>query len=239
MAKTFDPKAKAKRQKIIAAVGGVILVALLVWRVPQVIALMNKKPAATPSTVPAPASPTPGVPLPPPSPGSPAPAAEGILVDSDPAPAPAPGQLISFDRFVSKDPFAQQGAASCVPDASGDESVPCSAAAPSGKAQPREPVGVPEPVFDVPDSKPAPKAAQTSTRIAINGETETVNVGSAFPSADPVFRLVSAAKGSAKIAIDGGTYASGAATITLKKGEPVTLVNTADGTRYRLVLIAV
>jgi hypothetical protein len=53
---------------------------------------------------------------------------------------------------------------------------------------------------------------------------------------DPIFKLVAATRKTAKIAIDGGSYASGEATITLKKGQPVTLANTADGTRYRLVL---
>jgi hypothetical protein len=38
-------------------------------------------------------------------------------------------------------------------------------------------------------------------------------------------------------AIDGGSYASGEATISLKKGQPVTLVKTADSSRYRLVLL--
>jgi len=34
----------------------------------------------------------------------------------------------------------------------------------------------------------------------------------------------------------GGSYASGAATVTLHENKPVTLMNTADGTRYKLVL---
>ncbi len=59
-----------------------------------------------------------------------------------------------------------------------------------------------------------------------------------FPSGDPVFRLVSVSAKSAKVAIDGGSYASGDTAITLEKGEQVTLVNTADGTRYRVVLVS-
>ena len=78
-----------------------------------------------------------------------------------------------------------------------------------------------------------PAAAQ----ISVNGNSETVAAGASFPSTDPIFKLVSVGKGSARIAIEGGSYASGASTITLKKGRPLTLVNTADGTRYRLSLL--
>ena len=42
----------------------------------------------------------------------------------------------------------------------------------------------------------------------------------------------------AKIGIAGGALASGAGTVTLRPGKPVTLVNTADGTRYELKLVS-
>jgi len=41
---------------------------------------------------------------------------------------------------------------------------------------------------------------------------------------------------SAKISIAGGSYATGAQTVTLRENKPVTLMNTADGTRYTLIL---
>jgi hypothetical protein len=37
--------------------------------------------------------------------------------------------------------------------------------------------------------------------------------------------------------VAGGSYSSGAQTLTLKVNRPVTLVNTADGTRYTLTLL--
>ena len=77
-----------------------------------------------------------------------------------------------------------------------------------------------------------------SAQISVNGQTEGVGVNGTFPSADPVFKLVSVSAKSAKIAVDGGTYATGAGSITLQKGEAVTLVNTADGTRYLVVLVS-
>jgi hypothetical protein len=72
--------------------------------------------------------------------------------------------------------------------------------------------------------------------IAVNGVQEQVNVAADFPAASPTFHLVSLTQTTAKIAIAGGSYASGAATITLKVGKAITLMNTADGTRYRIQL---
>ncbi len=53
--------------------------------------------------------------------------------------------------------------------------------------------------------------------------------------------LVSVAKNgkSVELGIAGGTYANGEQTIRLELGQPLTLQNTADGTRYVLELRAV
>ena len=60
-----------------------------------------------------------------------------------------------------------------------------------------------------------------------------------FPRADPIFHLVSVTRKTAKISIAGGSFASGKPTITLELGKTVTLMNTADGTRYEIRLISV
>ena len=70
----------------------------------------------------------------------------------------------------------------------------------------------------------------------MNGASESVTTGGSFPAANPIFQLVSLTASSAKVAVAGGSYASGAQTLALKVGKPVTLVNTADGTRYTLTL---
>jgi hypothetical protein len=231
-ARALDPKAKAKRQKIIAAVGGVILVALLVWRVPQVIALMNKKPPASNATATAPA-PTATPALPTPTAGAVVtPGGQAVLVDTDNAPKPEAGQLISFGRFVSKDPFAQQ--------VGGVKQGGASAGTGGGAARPRTQVKVPEPELQpvAPPAPPKASPARSSAQISVDGASFSVTVGATFPTDSPLFKLVSVTKRSAKIAIDGGSYASGATTLTLERGKPVTLVNTADGTRYRVVLVA-
>ena len=40
--KKFDPKAKAKRQKMIAAVGGVLLLGLLAFQVPRTMKMLKQ-----------------------------------------------------------------------------------------------------------------------------------------------------------------------------------------------------
>ena len=61
--------------------------------------------------------------------------------------------------------------------------------------------------------------------------------GSNFPSTNPIFLLQSVTSTQAKVAIAGGSYATGQQTLTLSVNKPVTLVNTADGTRYTLILL--
>lgn len=218
MAKKFDAKAKAKRQKIIAAVGGVILLAVLAYEVPSLMKSMNKKPppaVATPAPPPAVLTPgaAPGIPVSTPvTPGA-------VLSDSDPAPQAGSGQLLSFDRFPSKDPFAQQA------------NTPKAPAAPAG------PVAPPPPPPPPPATSTPSAAKRTSAQISVNGAKEQVGVGSAFPADDPVFQLVSLTKTTAKVGISGGSLSTGT-TVTLTKGKKVTLMNTADGTRYELVLIS-
>jgi hypothetical protein len=64
----------------------------------------------------------------------------------------------------------------------------------------------------------------------------SVSVGSDFPAATPLFHLISVTSSTAKISIAGGSYSSGASSVTLRVNKAVTLMNTADGTRYKLIL---
>ena len=228
MAKKFDAKAKAKRTKIIAAVLGVVLLGVLAWQIPSLMKTLNKKPP--PNAAPAPPPPVTGGPPPvAPPPGAPAapaapPAGSATLIDSDPSPQAASGQLLSFDRFTSKDPFVQQGT---LKSASGP--------APAPAKNPPPPPAPPPP----PPPPPSGAARYTSARISVNGEAEKVAVGATFPASDPVFRLVSVTKSTAKVAIAGGSLSTGDGAVKLTKGKKLTLMNTADGTRYELVLVSV
>lgn len=225
MAAKFDPKAKAKRQKIVLAVLGVVLLGVLAWQVPGVIKLMNKKPAPAATTPPPAAVPAAGTPIAATgTTGAAVPA--GTLVDSDPAAQAAGGQLVSFDRFSSKDPFRQQ---------LGQTAAAPAGQAPAKDAKPTPPSGGTK---QPPPPPPPPAAAPTSARISVNGVAEKVAVGGTFPAEDPVFVLASLTKTTAKVGISGGSLDTGSATVTLKKGKKLTLQNTADGAQYELVLIS-
>jgi hypothetical protein len=233
MAKRFDPKAKARKQKIVAAVLGVVLLGVMAYQAPTILGLFGGSSSEVASE---PAPPAPPAPTAPAS-GAPAaaapatPAGSAQLVDTDLAPAPTQGQLVTFDRFESKDPFAQQAEA--------DED----GAAATGEAAPPKDSGLaedPGAVGAQPAPPPPPPTKAEGATISVNGVSSQVAVGGDFPEDDPIFKLVSLTRTSAKVGIVDGTYATGSATITLKRGgKPVTLMNTADGTTYVLRLVSV
>jgi hypothetical protein len=228
MAKRFDPKAKARKQKIVAAVLGVVLLGVMVYQAPTILGLLGGGSSEVASE-PAPPPTTPAAPTSTPAAATPTPAGSAELVDSDPAPAAAQGQLVTFDRFASKDPFAQQA-----------EQHPTTSARPE-PVKPKKKQGGPSLTVtktDQPASQPS-TVVQTA-KISVNGASSDVSVGGTFPEADPIFKLVSLTKSAVKIGIVDGTYATGSQTITLRKGgKPVTLMNTADGTTYVLRLVDV
>jgi hypothetical protein len=244
MAKKIDPKAKAKRQKIIAAVGGVILLGVLGFQVPRTLKMLH--PATETSSSPAPATTTSATPAPISAPSlaggnaaastaASAPGGDGIS-DPDAVPAPESGQLLAFGLFRSKDPFAQQltqngatGSAGIAPVSSGP-----TGAAGLATASPITPKSSPQPV----SNSTTPAAARTAAMISVNGSPESVKVGGTFPTANPYFRLVSLTKHGAKISIAGGSLETGLPTVTLTKNRALTLMNTADGTRFVLRLVS-
>jgi hypothetical protein len=225
-------KAKAEKQKKIA-IGLVVLLAAAGAYAVHTMMSLNKSGGAKPevaavdttgsTTTPAPAptsalpaAPTLGGALPTDTTASPGTAGSTQLVDSVKAPVDT-GQLQSFSLFESKDPFNAGG-----PGSSSTSTKQSSGNSGSNKTKP-------------PKTPPAPPTAPpTSAVISVNGSSETVAAGSNFPSANPVFQLLSLTDTTAKVAVAGGSYASGASTLTLKVNKPVTLVNTADGTRYTL-----
>jgi hypothetical protein len=252
MAKKVDPlKQKAKRQKLIAIVGGVVLVALLAFQLPRTMKML-KGPDATSSSSTTQASTT--TPLAPPaldggssslsssdgdSGGAIDVSSDGVRDPSTPLPADS-GQLVSFSRFKSKDPFREQvsdcGDAGCT--------SPTSASATTGGTSTGSPPassGTGASAGTTSGSKPTPAPASpvTTAVISVNGKGESVAVGKAFPAADPVFVLVKLTQTEALISISGGSLESGSPSIRVRKGKSVTLQNTADGTRYVLKLVSV
>jgi hypothetical protein len=242
VAKKIDPKAKAKRQKIFAAVGGVILLGVLAFQVPRTMKMLNQSSGTSSSSSSTPAATTPATPSPIAAPslsgGNATATATGGdgLTDPDAVPTPQSGQLLAFGLFRSKDPFVQQlrAGASGASGATG-EPGPTGASGPTG-AGGLTGGGVPPSGGSSP-ATPAP--AVTTAVISVDGTPETVKVGAQFPAASPVFTLLSLTKTAAKISIAGGSLENGAPAVTLTKKKPLTLLNTADGTRYVLRLISV
>ena len=216
-------KEKARKQKIILACLGVVLVLLLVIQGPKTLKLLHNTPAApvvaaattttstavtaTPAATPTAAAPT------------------GALVSAV-QPTVDAGQLREFSHFASKDPFATQ-----VATPAPGSTTPTSTT----------PTPTPTPTPTLPPAPPAP--SPTSAVISLNGELMSVAVDSDFPTSGvtfsrigSLFHLASLTKTTAKVTIVGGSYADGAPALTLTLGKPVTLQNAADGTRYRLVL---
>jgi hypothetical protein len=247
-------KAKEKKQKVIAAVGGVLLVGLLAFQVPRVMKQLNRGKGGPPpvpqavSTTPTGTTPsleapttmqdgsTSGATSGASTSGSGS-SASGLITSS--TGAATSGELASFSRFESKDPFAQQvqdTGSSTSPSSSSSSS---SGSGSSGSGTSGGTGGSSSGSGSTGGSQPAPGSAV----ISVNGTLMSVTVGSDFPqastsnpSATALFHLVSLTTTTAKIAIAGGSYTSGAPTVTLHVNKPVTLMNTADGSRFKLIL---
>jgi hypothetical protein len=247
MAKKIDPKAKAKRQKIYAGIGGVILLAVLAFQVPRTLKMMH--PADASSSSPAPATTPASTPTPISAPSlsggnaaaaSAAPGGDGIT-DPDAVPLPQSGQLLAFGLFRSKDPFVQQLNLNGATGPAGPVSPggPTGASGPAAGGSGAGGGGSSTPTSPPASTPAAPATPLTTAVISVNGAPESVQVGGTFPTADPYFKLVSLTKKGAKISIAGGTLDNGAPTVTLTKNKALTLMNTADGTRYVLRLVSV
>ena len=269
-------KAKAARQKKMAIGLGVLFVVLLGIQVPRTMKMLEGPPQAAPAPTPVASTTAAGTPPPPGTPGAattPAPAQPAgaapeqpaVLADTDIAPQGGEGQLLSFERFESKDPFRQQAGVTETPADGAAEEPSAENGSPDEEAPEAEPEpetespsggetgGVvpgapsapaptnPPPTTPAPTAPAPPAAPAAATTISVDGRSETVEVDRPFPADDPTFVLVSVARDgkSVRIGVAGGEYADGRATVELRLGKPLTLRNTADGTRFRLELLTV
>ncbi len=247
--------AKAKRQKQFVAVGSVVLLAIVGFELTH---FLGGGGSPTTSGLTTPVVSVDGSAA---APAAKLPDTDRVVIQRD------SDQLLSFGMFKSKDPFVQQlsatsatpsgtvggtssGGGSPAPTAIG---LPGSAppAAPSGSATtpggsgatPAPPSGT-APSGTTPGSSPAspttPATPANTALISTNGVCQSVSVNGTFPNGQNVFRLISIAKDgkSVQIAVVGGSYDSGQPAATLKLGGKLTLVNTADGTRYVISLMA-
>ncbi len=229
--RTSAAGAKAARQKKIVIVGAVLLGIVMVIQVPRTMKMMGGSESAAPAAVPAPVAPAPGTPVT----GTP-------VVPA--APEVAAGKLISFERFKAKDPFIPQvsaGGETQAPTATGSAATQPAAESTTGGTATGTTATSSSPAtatFSTTSSGKQAAAGGTKATISVNGREYTVAESKTFPAADPVFRLVAIHDGHVELAIADGSLKNGGKTVELEAGTPLTLLNTADNKRYRLVLIS-
>jgi hypothetical protein len=211
-------KAKEAKQKKALFVLAPVLLALVAWQGPKTFnALTGSSSAAPPA--PTATAPVPGVPLPPPgsAPVTTTPTPPAALVDTDVPAEAGDGQLSALGRFSGGDPFAGAPAAGSPADSSsGDSSGDAGTSSDSGG--------------DV---------AVSSAVIEVNGKSETVNKGSAFPASHSIFTLVSLTPKKATLGLVQGLFEDGSATVDVAVGEQVVLIAAPDTTKYTVELISV
>ena len=236
MAKTIDTNAeKQRKQKIILAVLGVVLLAIAAIQVPKLLGGSEPTPAVAAeatdtdgttsgSSASAAATPT-AIPVPP---GVPRAVLVGVTVGfAGRAPA-GEGQLRSFTLFKQKDPFMQSlptetsGATVSTGEPTLSDTEPGGGSAGGGGGS---------------VTAPAPGSPLFAT-ISVNGKDVPLEVKDLFPPKQQLFVLVSVKEKTVKIAVAGGAFTD-ARTVTLRLGQNLTLVNTATGERYALKLLFV
>jgi hypothetical protein len=248
-------QAKVRRQKQIVAVGSVILLALVGYQLPKLLGGSSSSAPAPLSTVPV----TPSAPLA----AAPGKLPDTDKVSSQPQYTKLESFSLfkSKDPFVQQlstnvpppasapataDPTGQGAGATppspadqgLTPATTPASTVPFPAETTSATTTPATTTpGSTTPGSTTPVST-TPAVAPTSVLISTNGVCETVNLQGTFPQNENIFRVVWIAKDgkSVKVAVVGGSYDSGEAATTLKMGQTLTLVNTADGTRYVIAL---
>jgi hypothetical protein len=235
---------EAKQKKLLLFLAPVLL-GLLVWQGPGMLSAFTggggtKESTAPPAPTFAPPPPGGAAPAPPAAATPPAPGQAGAqppaaapeeagLPDTDVPVEAEQGQLVTFSRFVGKDPFKQQ-----LLDAPEGGSPPPPGAPPaSGTIVPPPPPPPP----GAAGSSASTETGATSARIEVNGAVETVRVRATFPAGDPVFRLASISGGTVRIGLISGSFEGGAKTVEVGVGESVVLVSQPDGLRYRIKIL--
>ncbi len=242
MASKPDLKAqKARKQKIILAVGGVLLVGVLAMQLPKMLKHGSSSSAPTPATItnadgttttlpPVSTPVTLGAPAAPINVSAAKSSAlvAGVALSQATTPDAVQGQLWSFSRFKTKDPFVPQvkeGSSSSGPTTSSPPGAPGTAGGTTGS-----PGGTGNP--------PTVAALPTFATLIVNGHIQKLTLKDAFPKADPIFVLVNLKGDTARIGVAGGAFTAGN-TILIQIGKKVTLMNTTTGQRYVVKLVYV
>jgi hypothetical protein len=233
-------QARDKKMKKVAVGLAVVLAVVLAFEVPKMLkhgGSSSAPPAQAVATTPSTSAAAPTTAAPTTTPAGTAAAAvtpvtSSKLPNSDTLPRAGKAQLFAFSHFASKDPFVQQVNPAATSSTSSSSSNSSSS---TNYKPPTAAIGT---TAAVTHQTGRALAVAGAARISVNGRIQVVRVGTSFPSANPVFRLVSVKGGVARIGIASGSYSSGAQTVSLTAGRTLTLVDTADGIRYQLRFLA-
>lgn len=260
MARKADAKAaKQRQQKIILAVGGVLLVGVLALQGPKLMKSLHgsktasEAPAATtpdtsttstttpatPTTVPTAPSSSAGA-----TTGGPSAKLAGIVIRPAQPPTPGVGQLWSLSRFKTKDPFAplihDKVASTAGNSGNGGTGAPGYSGSGGSTGQNGSPgAQTPQAVTPTPSTVPTvttPAVKLGYATLLVNGVPQPLQLKQRFPKAEPTFVLVGVTETFVKIGVAGGTFTQGKA-VKLVIGKPVTVVNQATGQRFVIKLV--
>jgi hypothetical protein len=131
------------------------------------------------------------------------------------------GQLSGFSLFNGGDPFGNAPTASTTPSESTTSSTTTGSKTKSTTT-----------------TTTTPRGSYVAAKISVNGTSQAVLLKGVFPSASPAFVLNSVSAKQIEISVNGGSFASGQAKVTIKKGKSVVLVNTVDAMRYAIKFVA-
>ncbi len=219
-----------KQKKALLALSPVLLL-LLVWQGPKTLGALSGSGEATPPPAPPAAAASSTQANPPATETGPS-ATEtettSSLPESDEAPSADPGQLVSFTRFVGKDPFRQQVGQPTT--SASEESAPAESAT-EGSA--------PDEAADVGGGGAGDDGGDEFAVLTVNGERTRVPVGGAFPADDRIFTLVDLEGETARIGLVNGKLSTGKRAVAVAPGERVVLENEANGMRYVIRLVRV
>ena len=252
---------RAKRQKQFVVVGTVVLLAVLGYQLPKLLSRGSQTaPLVTTSALPSLGGSPPSIPA------AKLPDTDRVVVQRDSNQLLSFGLFKSKDPFVQQlsttalapiaapaatapkaKPKSKPKLASSGPIGVGltpAQTTTTTAATSTGPSNPPSAPGAPVTTPGATGTTPAattPGAsatAPTDVLISTNGVCERIAVKGTFPANEDIFRIISIAPSgkSVEVGVVGGSYDNGQATATLKLGQKLTLVNTADGTRYVIVL---
>ena len=216
--KLTQAQQRDRRAKLMLAVLGVVLLAVLGFELPSFFGGSGTSATSTPVTT----------------------GASAVLAD---APAPAAGQqLANFSRFSSKNPFHALAGTTSTPT----QTSPAKAAQPpQTTTAARIPTPAPlvlsmHPVTTTTSesSKPAGPLV-TAAVLRLNGVRRVITVGQAFPDKHPVFKLLAVGSTKMWVRLLGGSLTDGSQTLVVPADRPVQLLNRTADLKYLLRFVRV